>query len=332
MRKPFLALTMALALVATACGQSATPDTTTTQAQAATTTTVATTTTTTTAPTTTTTDPGPFPITVTVPNGEVTLEGRPTRIVSLSPTATEMLFAVGAGDQVIAADEYSTYPEEAPDTDLSGFTPNTEAILAFDPDLVLVANDIDDIVAALEGVGVPVVLLPAAVTFEDVYHQIEVVGLLTGHLEDAVLVTEEMQDEIESLVSGAPQFEEPLTYFHELDPTYYSVTSTTFIGQVYSLFGLENIADPADESGFGYPQLSEEYIIEADPNLIFLADAECCDVTAESVAARPGWSEVSAVQNGYIFAVDADIASRWGPRIVEYIRTVASALSEVETG
>ena len=107
---------------------------------------------------------GPFTV-IEAANGTVEITARPEAIVSLSPTATEMLFAIGAGDQVVAVDEFSYYPEEAPVTELSGFTPNLEAIGAYAPDLVVVANDLDGIVGALEAVGVPVLLLPAAAEF-----------------------------------------------------------------------------------------------------------------------------------------------------------------------
>ena len=123
-----------------------------------------------------------------------------------------------------------------------------------------------------------------------------------------------------------PKRAEKLTYYHELDDTYYSVTSSTFIGQLYSLVGLRNIADEAKGAGGGYPQLSAEYIVDADPDLIFLADTKCCEQTAASVAARPGWGEIAAVRNGAVVEVDDSLASRWGPRIVEFVRAVALAL------
>ena len=123
---------------------------------------------------------------------------------------------------------------------------------------------------------------------------------------------------------------EALTYYHELDPTFFTVTSATFIGQVYTLLGLDNIADPADADGYGYPQLSAEYIVEQDPDLIFLADTKCCGQTPETVAARPGWSELTAVTTGAIVPLDDDVASRWGPRVVDFLRTVATKVAELE--
>ena len=256
-------------------------------------------------------------------------EGLPERIVSLSPTATEMLFAIDAGDQVVAVDDQSNYPEEAPRTDLSGFEPNVEAIVAEDPDLVVLSEDTGDVVAGLEAADVGALLLPAATTLDDSYDQIEKLGDVTGHADEAADVVQGMQDDIEEITSSLPEREgEAPTYYHELDQTLYTATSSTFIGQVYDLVGLENIADAADD-GSGYPQLSAEHIIDQDPDLIFLADTKCCGQTAETVAARPGWAEVTAVREDHVVELDDDIASRWGPRVVDLLRTVADEVARV---
>ncbi len=322
-----LSLTLALAAVLAACGGGTEAPSTTVAAEETTTTTVATTTTTMT-PTTAVDDA--FPVTVAAANGEVTVPARPTAVVSLSPTATEMLFAIGAGDQVVAVDDQSNYPAEAPTTDLSGFTPNVEAIAAFEPDLVVISFDPGDLVSALEALGIPVLLQPAAVSLDDVYAQIEQLGAATGNLAEAASLVAQIRTEIDEIVASVPDRAEPLTYYHELDPTFYSATSATFIGQVYSLLGLDNIADPADADGFGYPQLSAEYILDQDPDLIFLADTKCCGQSPETVAERPGWSELTAVKTGAVIPLDDDIASRWGPRVVEFLRTVAEAVSSLE--
>lgn len=248
------------------------------------------------------------------------------RIVSISPTATEMLFAVGAGELVVAVDQYSYFPDEAPVTDLDGFSPNVEAIAAFEPDIVLMQTS-GDLQAALETLGIQVIVQNAAVSLDDTYAQIFEIGEVTGHQEDARALVAEMQTEIESLIAAAPDAS-GLSYFHELDPTLYSVTSSTFVGEVYSLFGLTNAADPADADGsaFGYPRLSDEYLIDADPDLIFLADTICCAQNAASVGERPGWEQLSAVQNGNVIELSDDVASRWGPRIVEFIATISEAI------
>ena len=281
-------------------------------------------------PETTTTGPtddeaGAFPVTVAGDAGEVTLAERPEAIVSLSPTGTEMLFAIGAGDQVVAVDEHSYFPPEAPVTDLSGFQPNIEAIAAYEPDLVLISYDPGDVIDALGELDVPVLLLDAALDLDGTYTQLEVLGAATGNVGGAAEVVASMQAELDEIVANLPEVDEPLTYFHELDDMLYTVTSDTFIGQMYERLGLVSIADEVEgaaESG-GYPQLSAEFVVDADPDIIFLADAECCGQSRETVAARPGWDQISAVRAGNVVVVDGDVASRWGPRTVDLLREVA---------
>ena len=318
------ALLLALLLVLPACGTDPGGEATTTVGEPGTTEARMTTS----APATGTTTPA-FPVTVDADNGQVTVEESPESIVSLSSVATEMLFAMGAGDQVVAVDDQSNYPEDAPVTDLSGFTPNVEAILAHEPDLVVISYDPGDLVASLEAAGVPVLSYGAALTLDDTYRQIEALGTATGHVEDAVVLNESIQTDLEEIVADAPDVAEGTSYYHEIDNTFYSATSTSFIGQIYALFGLDNIADPADADGaaFGYPQLSAEFIVSADPDLIFLANTSYGE-TPETVAARPGWDALSAVQDGNVVPLDSDVASRWGPRVVDFAQAVSDALTE----
>jgi iron complex transport system substrate-binding protein len=269
-----------------------------------------------------------FPLTIAASNGDVTIDHRPERIVSLSPTATEMLFAIGAGEQVEAVDDRSTYPAEAPVTDLSGFEPNVEAIASYEPDLVVYATEPGDLGASLEGIGIPALQQDAAATLDDVYEQIDQLGIATGNTLEAAAVVKEMRREIEAIVDSIEPPDPPLTFYHELDDTYYSVTSSTFIGQLYALAGLRNIADQAGGAGGGYPQLSAEYIIDADPDLIFLADTNCCGQSPRTVAERPGWARIDAVIHGGVIPLDDDVASRWGPRVVDYLRRIATAVSD----
>lgn len=275
---------------------------------------------------------GSFPVTVDAANGPVEIPERPERIVSLSATATEMLFAIGAGPQVAAADATSNYPPEAPTTDLSAYEPNVEAIAGYDPDLVVISDDINDLVASLAALEIPVLAQPAAVTLDDTYEQIAELGQATGLPAEAAEVAEGIRADLREIVASVPSFAEPPTYYHELDPNFFTATSETFIGEVYSLLGLENIADPADEDGSGYPQLSAEFIVKADPDLIFLADTECCGESEETIAERPGWGRITAVQNGSVVELDDDVASRWGPRVVELLGAAASAVRDLETG
>ncbi len=268
------------------------------------------------------------PVTV----GDLTLEARPERIVSLSPTATEMLFAIGAGDQVVAVDDYSNYPVEAADLPrLDAYEPNVEAIIGLDPDLVIVTYDPGNLVAQLAAVDTPTFLAPAAADLEGVYAQIAQIGALTGRAADAAGLAASMRAEVDAIVAGVSAPAEPLTYYYELDDTLYSLTSRTFVGGVMSLLGLENVADGVEE-GNDYPQLSAEIIVDADPDLILLADTKCCAQTAETVAARDGWAGLTAVREGRVVELDDDVASRWGPRIGDLLRAGAEAVAGVTAG
>ncbi|MBT3246452.1 MAG: ABC transporter substrate-binding protein [Actinobacteria bacterium] len=260
------------------------------------------------------------PTTTTVPDG-------PAAIISLSPTATEILFAIGAGDQVIAVDNMSSYPADAPVSELSGFTPNVEAIAGYEPDLVVISYDPGDLVEGLEALEIPTVMQWAANSIDDTYSQTTELGQLTGHATEAAAVNASIRDGLAAF-AGDP-VGSGMTYFHEIDNTLYSATSTTFVGQLYALLGLENIADPADEAGFGWPQLSAEFILESDPDIIFLADAAWGE-SAETVAARPGWDVLTAVMDGHVVPVDQDTSGRWGPRVVDFIESVKAAIEGFE--
>jgi iron complex transport system substrate-binding protein len=256
----------------------------------------------------------------------------PTRIVSLSPTATEDLFAIGAGKQVVAVDNQSNYPASAPHTKLSGYTPNVEAIAGYKPDLVVVSADLGHVVEGLGKLKIPVLVEPTASTLAAAYKQLDQLGAATGHKQQAASVVTGMQTQIASIAKSVPHPAKPITVYHELEQDLYSATSKTFIGRIYALLGLKDIADAADKSGSGYPQLSAEYVVATDPQLIVLADTKCCAQTAAKVAKRPGWNTIAAVQKGDVLAVDDDIASRWGPRVVDFVRIVAAKVRAIAAG
>ncbi|GII83857.1 ABC transporter substrate-binding protein [Sphaerisporangium siamense] len=268
-----------------------------------------------------------FPVTVQAGNGPVTIAARPTKIISLSASHTETLFAIGAGPQVVAVDDQSNQPAEAPRTDLSGFKPNVEAIVAKRPDLVVLSNDIDGVVGALTKLGVPVLLEPAATKFDEVYDEIADLGAATGNAAKATELAQGMKGRIDAIAAAAPK-DKKLSYYHELDSTPYSVTSSTFLGQVYGLFGLTNIADKAPDPAGGYPKLSSEFVVKADPDLIFLGDTKCCGQSRETLAKRPGWAGLSAIKNDRVVPLDDDIASRWGPRVVDLVKVVGEAVQK----
>ena len=265
-----------------------------------------------------------FPVTIHAANGDVTITKQPTRVVSLSPTTTEDLFAVGAGKQVVAVDEDSDYPKQAPRTKLSGLTPNAEAIAQYNPDLVIVSYP-GPVLGQLQKLGIPVLEEPAVDTVAQAYQEIREIGLATGHAGEATKVVRGMEVRLTRLIRSVPKTHRHLRVYHELTPDYYSATSQTFIGRIYKLFGFTNIADAADTTHSGYPQLSAEYILTANPQLVVLADSVCCGQSAKSVAARAGWQQVNAVQRHRVIAVDDSVASRWGPRLVQFVAAVAAA-------
>jgi iron complex transport system substrate-binding protein len=271
-----------------------------------------------------------FPATISAANGAVHIASRPAAIISLSPTSTEMLYAIGAGRQVKAVDSDSDYPPQAPVTKLSGFQPNVEAIVGYKPDLVVVDGNADKLIKSLAAFKIPVLELPAAARLSDVYTQLEELGRATGHLAQAGRETARLRSQLARIAAAAPHHTAPLTYYYELDQTYYSVTSDTFVGQLLHLLGMKSIADTATGAAAagGYPQLSPEFIIKANPDYIILADTLCCHQSAATVAGRSGWSGLTAVKDGHVIALNDDIASRWGPRITDLLQTVETAITK----
>ena len=271
-----------------------------------------------------------FPVKVHAANGTVAITTRPTAIVSLSPTATEMLYAIGAGSQVKAVDEYSDYPPSAPHTNLDGNNPNVEAIASYKPDLVVLSDEAPAVDKQLNQLGIPVLSDPAAASLSQEYAQFEELGKATGHAAQAGAEVTKIKSQISRIVDSVHKSGKPLTYYYELDQTYYSATSSTFIGQVLGLLGMRSIADAAKgaASSGGYPQLSGEFILKSNPEYILLADTICCGQSPATVEARPGWSNLSAVKDGRVLKLNDDIASRWGPRIVILLSEVAAELKQ----
>jgi iron complex transport system substrate-binding protein len=253
--------------------------------------------------------------------------GAVQRVVSLSPGATESLYAIGAAAQIAAVDNNADYPAEAQafEPKVDAFQPNVEAIAALDPDLVIVASNIDGIVEALDRLEVPVLYTDLDTDMQridDVQGQIALLGRLTGRVDAAQEVIKDMQTRVQAVeeqLVGLSNTRGPSVY-HELDSTFYSVSEDTFIGNLYRTLKARNIA--GDGGGIAYPQLTQEAIIAANPDIIVLADEEF-GVTIDSVKARPGWGVISAVQNDRIYGIDPDIISRPGPRIVDALEELA---------
>lgn len=274
-----------------------------------------------------TTSPGPFPVTVEGDGGEITLEAPPARIAALSATHVEILYAIGAGDELIAVDNFSNFPAQAASLPkVDSFNLSVESVIALDPDLVILTFDPVDAVPALEAVGIPTLLFGTAGSLEAAYGQIGALGAATGRSGEAAALVADMQRQVDDIVAGVGGAGAGVTYYHETDPfSFYTPNSESFIGKLYGLLGMENIADAApDEFGSGFPQLSPEFIIDADPQMIFLASA---GETVETLSMRNGWESMSAITTGRVVTLDPDVSSRWGPRIVDLLGAIAEALT-----
>ena len=253
----------------------------------------------------------------------------PNRIISLSPSATEDLFAIGAGKQVIAVDDLSNYPKSAPVTKLSAFNPNVEALAKYKPDLVVIqstATKADSVIKQLKNLKIQVFVERTPNNLSEAYDEISQIGTLTGKQKQAATLITSMKKSIaQSIAQG--RLQKSANFFHELDNTLYSATSNTFIGKVYADFNLTNIADAASTADDGgYPQLQNEYIIKSDPQFIFLSDGEYGE-NSKTVSSRPGWAGISAVSSNKIIALPADIPSRWGPRLINFYQFISTALT-----
>jgi cobalamin transport system substrate-binding protein len=269
-----------------------------------------------------------FPVAVTTAGGTVTIPTHPTRIMSLSATATEMLYAIGAGHQVVAVDKYSTDPPNAPRTKLTGYETGPEGYIHYHPDLILLAQDTSGkLVSELNSLKIPTLLLPPANTMADTYGQFAEIGLATGHSAAAAQEVASIRAKLDAIVHKVGTKAKGLTYYQEIDPRLYTATSHTFLGALYARLGMVNIADPAQQTGNDYPQLSGEYLLKANPEYVFLADSVCCGQSAKSFDRRPGYSVLKAVHLGHVFTIPDPIASEWGPRVVDFLQMVANDVS-----
>lgn len=282
--------------------------------------------------TSTATEPGLAPITLTDGRGvEITLAAPAERIVSLAPSNTEVLFAVGAGAQVVGRDAFSDYPEAALDvTDIGGGFGeiDTETLLTLDPDLVLSA----DIIApeqneALESLGLIVFVLPNPLEFADLYGNLAVAGALTGHEAEAAVLIAGLQARVGAVVDAVSAAETNPLVFYQLDSTDPNAPWTsgpgTFIDTLITMAGGENLG--AGLAG-QWLQISAEEVIELDPDIILMGDAAWSGLTPEDVAARPGWDAITAVLTGRVYAFDDNLVSRPGPRLVDGLEALARLL------
>lgn len=268
-----------------------------------------------------------FPVSVQRSDGKtLTLAAAPKHVVSLSPGATEVIYAIGAEGELAAVDKDANYPDAAKafPTKVDAYEPNIEAIRALNPDLVIVASDSGGLVAKLDELKVPVLYVDidtAVRTVDDVLAQIGLMGKVTGTSDKASALVASLRARVDKVTSALQSLPAggPLSVYHELDSTFYSASDGTFVGDLYKILKMKNIAGSGSTT---YPQLTQEAIIAANPQVIILAD-EAFGVSIDSVKARPGWSAIDAVKNSKIFAINPDIVSRPGPRIVDALEQLA---------
>jgi len=260
---------------------------------------------------------------------EITLDGPAQRILSLAPSNTEILFAIGAGDQVIGRDALSDYPEEAKSVTDIGSTfdaLNTEQIVSLNPDLVLMAEiNNPEQAKQLEDLGLTVYYLKNPSTLEELYGNLEIVAQLTGHEQETASLIESLKARVAAVDEKIAPISSRFSVFYELDATDpakpYTAGKGTFITQLIDRAGGYNIAADLD----GYPQMSLEQVVAADPAFIILGDARY-GVSPESIAQRPGWENLTAVKNGNVLAFNDDLVSRPGPRLVDALEELAKML------
>ena len=260
---------------------------------------------------------------------EITLNILPQRIVSLAPSNTEILFAIGAGEQVVGRDQLSDFPEgarEATDIGSTYGALNTELIVSLTPDLVLAAEvNTPEQVKQLEDLGLTVYYLKNPLTLEEMYDNLEIVAQLTGHEEEAATLIESLRRRVAAVDEKIAPLSSRPGVFYELDATDpakpFTAGKGTFITQLIDRAGGYNIASDLE----GYPQLSLEQVVAADPAFIILGDARY-GVTPESIAQRPGWENLSAVKNGQVLPFNDDLVSRPGPRLVDALEELAKLL------
>jgi len=271
-------------------------------------------------------DTAAFPLEETDDSGAtVSFEAPPEAIVSLSAAHVEVLYAIGAGDQLIAGDLFSDCPAAAAELEqLDSFTPSVEAITALEPDLVVLGFSNPDLQTALAGVGISSLLQEPPPDMAGVLDDIELLGRVTGHPEEASAYAAGMDARIDEIVADLPAADVPPKVFHEVENTLFTAGPGSFVGDLYEILKAKNIADATGEP---FPQMSQEAIIQAAPDVIILADEEAGE-NAETVSARPGWDAIPAVQDERIYAVDPDIVSRPGPRVIEALETLSQLLYE----
>lgn len=275
--------------------------------------------------------PAAGPIQVTDGLGRaVTLAAAAQRIVSIAPSNTEILFAIGAGKQVVGRDEMSDYPAEAKAVTSIGSTYaklNTEAVVALKPDLVLAADITNpEQIQALEQLGITVYELPNPKDFAGLYANLATIGKLTGHEAEAAAYADQLKARVDAVMSRMAGVSAKPKVYYELDATDptkpYTTGPGTFVDMLITLSGGQNIGAAL---GTAYAQISSEELVRQNPDVIVLGDA-AYGITVESVGQRPGWGALAAVKNGAVYPFDDSLVSRPGPRLVDGLEQFAKLI------
>lgn len=271
-----------------------------------------------------------WPMTITDDLGrQVTVETSPQRIVSLLPSNTEILFAVGAGEQVVGVTSYCNYPPEATSRpQVGGITTqsiSTETVVALEPDLVLASGAQQELIPVLTEAGLTVVALEPA-TLENIYANLQLVGQLTGHPQEAEAIVADMRrraEAVQAKIAAVPASERPSIFYEVWDEPLMTAGPHTFIGQLIELAGGRNIFAGVQED---WPQVSPEVIVQANPVVILGPTSHAEALAAAQIKNRPGWANIAAVQNNRIYLLDQDMVSRPGPRLIIVLEEIARAL------
>ena len=276
--------------------------------------------------------PTPAPVLMTDASGkQIRLDGPARRILSMAPSNTEILFALGAGAQVVGRDAFSDFPPEAQEiTDIGGgFNElNSELILSLTPDLVLAADlTPPEQIKTLEDLGLTVFVLGNPKTFEDLYTNIQSVAQLAGRETEAASLVNDLRKRVAAVEEKLSPVKERPLIFYELDATDpiapWTAGPNTFITYLINAAGGENLGSRLESD---WAQISVEQVIAENPEIIILGDFTWGGVTPEQLAARPGWETIAAVKNGAIFTFDDNLVSRPGPRLVDGLEAMAKLL------
>ena len=248
------------------------------------------------------------------------------RVVSLSTTHTEIIQTLGGENLLVGIDSFSE--SELPIEKIDAFTVTADELVNLNPDLVIVAFDFNGIIDGLEALNLNYVLLPPARNFDEVYTQIMEIGNLINKSEESIDLVSEMENDVAEIIESFSA--QNVKVFHEIGYTYgiYTVNENSFIGEIYNLLGVDNIANfKEDPFGSGYPEFSEEEILMANPNLIIVGHS---DYLNKDLSTRVGWEEITAIQSGNLFFLDENLANNWGTNTVDLLNTLSEVTQSQE--